>query len=199
MNHAMWIGMAGVAWLAGCAHAEPSHSPSDRSVMVRKAHSRLARETAPQRQAAVINDEPTLFRICGVNVPGVYAEASPFDGGMGIVITTGDREQVDDLRKLAHAMSGTKATYHAGEPETDTKTEAPHVDLEEPYVEEDVEPPALNVIVTAENIDNGIMLIVSPREAKDAQVLAQRIREDVEELTSGNCPLGEQTIGAVTD
>ena len=196
MNHAMWICMAGVAWLAGCAHAEPSHSPSDRSEMVSKAHSRLARETAPSRQEARVNDEPTLFRICGVNVPGVYAEASPFDGGMGVVITTGDPEQVDDLRKLAHAMSGTKATYHSGQPEL----ESPPVQHDEPYgsIEEDEEPAALNVIVTTENIDNGIMLIVSPREAKDAPVLAQRIRADVEELTSGNCPTGEQTIGAIT-
>jgi hypothetical protein len=124
-----------------------------------------AAKVAPQE-----NTPPPEVALCMAVVPDVRAEVVPFDGGIGVVLTSPDN--AEDLRQQAHAMSG-KGTQYACR---DGKS--------------------VPVSVTTQDIDDGAFVVFAPGTKGDASELADSVREDAEALTSGKCPTGDNTVTA---
>jgi hypothetical protein len=204
-------------WLAGCA-AEPASrttrvvsisdakapaEPVVRGRVVIEPDEHAARPPAEPSAAVDAAETGEPIVLCSVNVPGVYAEASPFDGGMGVVITTTQAGAVDALRHHAHALASNNRSYALGEeaPATSEGTKA-KVD-DDPYgkVEDTVgkRGKLVAVRVTVQDIEGGAFMIVAARAPHDHGQLASRIRDDVAKLTEGKCEASESVTAGLGD
>jgi hypothetical protein len=179
----VWNLVAGGAWMIGCATAAMPNSPEP-VASLGKSEGKLVAASPDDEASAELEDQAVeeqvpspVVDLCRLEIPGARAEASPFDGGIGVVITTEKADEVEALRDLAHRMEGEGASYFLDAQANERSRRA-----------------SLRLWVRAQDIDDGVFMMLAAKEADEGDALAGSIRRDVEELNDGACTVADSIV-----
>lgn len=110
--------------------------------------------------------------LCFFDAPAVTAQVAPFDGGVGLAITSDQVERLrGDAQLFAEAITAFDPPEHervlvAGSDET---------------------PEAINVSIEVQEAPGGVMFVIVPDDPRRAGELMRRLQRDAETLASGAC------------
>lgn len=137
--------------------------------------------------------------LCPVEMEGVEAEVESRQNSVALVLTTSDEQRVSDLQKKARTIAESPSypngasSKQGGEQDklrepskqqasrTDSATSSAQAKNTTPEQQQ-----AIEVSVTAQNIDNGVRLDFVPKNG-DLETLRARIERDAERLDEGQC------------